>query len=68
MVELVFESVADNQLTIPARPTARMCKKRGKITQPSMVRKNNNILTEFIIQPNYVHILLLDCLHKYGAP
>ena len=24
MVESVFESVADNQLTIPARPTARM--------------------------------------------
>ena len=28
MVELVFESVADNQLTIPARPTARMYKKK----------------------------------------
>ena len=28
MVEPVFESVADNQLTIPARPTARMCKKK----------------------------------------
>ena len=28
MVESVFESVADNQLTIPARPTARMCKKK----------------------------------------
>ena len=31
MVEPVFESVADNQLTIPARPTARMyIKKREK--------------------------------------
>ena len=28
MVEPVFESVADNQLTIPARPTARMCKRK----------------------------------------
>jgi hypothetical protein len=28
VVEPVFESVADNQLTIPARPTARMCKKK----------------------------------------
>ena len=31
MVEPVFESVADNQLAIPARPTARMCKKKGEI-------------------------------------
>ena len=28
MVEPVSESVADNQLTIPARPTARMYKKK----------------------------------------
>jgi hypothetical protein len=28
VVEPVIESVADNQLTIPARPTARMYKKK----------------------------------------
>jgi hypothetical protein len=30
VVEPVIESVADNQLTILARPTARMCKKGEK--------------------------------------
>ena len=41
MVEPVIESVADNQLTIPARPTARMYKTKWR---NSWLSANNKLM------------------------
>ena len=68
MVELVFESVADNQLTIPARPTARMCKKREKFAVFSNNKLMHPVISLICLRLRRVQVLVsVFCVVHYDV-